>query len=333
LGILDAFSKESRIQRSVARNVKKLTNKWVHADERSAAIQNLRGVGTEEAIEGLLLRFNFVIDNTTVDEEEKQRVKDILVEFGERSISPVLAYIRKSDTLTWALKVLCELEDESKVVDQLIQILADIDPLDKKAAERQIQIIHQLGEMNDPRLFDSLLPLLRDDNEDVQFHIMEALERLGDPRAAPALVQVAIEEESIRLRGRALQAISSRGWPVGDRRDELAKRLPPNHYIDKDGTIRNRLEEVLTGLRSADAKERRFAARDATLLDKPDEAMDALIDAMTDSDASVRATVAASLAKVGDFRAREVLENALHDRDSDVRRKAEDALRHIRKSS
>ena len=82
MGLLDIFSKQSR----VTRNVKKLNNKWVHMDERRSAIENLRTLGTDEAIEGLLQRFKFVIDNTTVDEDEKQNVCDALAEFGERSL-------------------------------------------------------------------------------------------------------------------------------------------------------------------------------------------------------------------------------------------------------
>lgn len=330
MGILDVFSKQARLDRAVARNVKKLTNKWVHMDERRSAIENLRRLATDSAIEGLIQRFGFVIDNTTVDEEEKQKVADALVSFGERSIGPLLAYIRKSDKLTWPLKVLCQLEDPPTAVGQLLDILADIDPLDKRASERRIQLILQLAEMDDPRILDALLPLLHDDNEDVQFHTIEALERLGDERARLPLLAVAIEDESIRLRTRALVALCKRRWSVAERRDELSDRLPPNHYIDRGGVIHDRLAEIADGLRSTDARTRRFAARDATLLDKPDEAVDALIAALKDPDASVREAVVSSLAKVGDFRAIGPLEALREDPDADVRRKAEEALRKLR---
>jgi HEAT repeat protein len=330
VGILDMFSKEARAARAVARNVKKLTNKWIHMDERRAAIENLRALGTDDAIEGLLLRYGFVIDNTTVDEEEKQRVADALIGFGERSIPALLSYIRRSDTLTWPLKVLCQIEDEGKVVDHLTEILADIDPLDKRAAERRIQIILQLADLQDPRICGLLTPLLTDDNEDVVFHTVEALERLGDPEARVPLLEVALTHESIRLRSRAVAALARRGWSVAERRDEVSKVLPPNYYIDRDGTIRDRLQEILQGLRADDPRLRRFAARDATLLDKPDEAIEGLIEALRDPDASVRAAVASALSKVGDFRAVPGLEEALRDRDQDVRRKAEEALRRLR---
>jgi HEAT repeat protein len=330
LGILDAFSREARARRSARRNIKKLTNKWVHMDERRAAIDNLRELGTDEAIEGLLLRFNFVIDNTTVDEEEKQRVADALVGFGERSIPKLLLYLRRSDTLTWALKVLAELEEDERVVGQVLEILGDIDPLDKKAAERQTQLIHQLAEMQDPRIVGSLLPLLGDENEDVQFHAIEALERMGDEAARVPLLEIVAGEESIRLRQRALMVLAKRGWMVGDYRDAVSKSLPANHFIDASGKIHDRLQEILAGLRADDVRLRRHAAKEAANLDKPDEAVEALVEALKDPDATVRAAVAAVLAKVGDFRAIGALEEALRDRDADVRRKAEDALRRLR---
>jgi HEAT repeat protein len=324
------FNKQARLDRAVAKSIKKLTNKWVHMDERRGAIESLRAAGTDTAIKGLLLRYNFVIDNTTVDEDEKQRVADVLIDFGERSVPQLLSYLRRSEAITWPLKVLCEIEDQATVVDQILEILEEVDPLDKAAAERRIQLIHQLAETKDPRTFDALLPLLRDDNEDVQFHTIETLERLGDERARLPLLDLAVEEESIRLRQRALKALSTRGWSVTDRRDEISQQLPPNHYLDRGGIVRDRLEEIVQGLRSSDPRVRRFAARDATLLDKPDEAVEVLIEALQDPDASVRATVAGALAKVGDFRAVGALQQARDDRDADVRRKVEEALKHLR---
>lgn len=326
MGLLDIFSKEARVQR----NVKKLTNKWVHMDERRAAIHNLRTFGTDEAIEGLLLRFNFVIDNTTVDEDEKQQVADALAEFGARATPKLLAYLGKSENLTWALKVLGRIEPTEKVVDHIVELLRAVDPLDKKAGKRQEQLILELAEIRDPRTFDALAPLLSEDNEDVKFLAIEALEKLGDGRAAPHLVDLAAKSESIRIRGRALAAIAHGRWPVGGRRDEISPFLPPNHYIAQDGIIHDRLGEVFAGLQSADAKERRYAAREASLLSKPDEAMDALIEVLGDADASVRAAVAATLAKVGDFRAVQPLERLAKDPDADVRKRVEEALRRLR---
>ena len=327
LGLLDIFSKQAR----VARNVKKLSNKWVHMDERRSAIDNLRALATDEAIEGLLLRFNFVIDNTTVDEDEKQSVCDVLAEFGERALPAVLAFIRKSESLTWALKVLSLIEEQPKVVGHVIQILSEVDTLDKKAAERQKQLVLDLAGFDDPRILEALLPLLTDDvDEDVQFHAIEAVERIADVRAAEPLLQVATTHESIRLRSRALEAVAKNGWPLGAHREQLEGRLPANHYIAADGHIHNRLREVFDGLGSADAKQRRFAAREAALLAKPDEAVEALCEALADADATVRAAAAATLTKVGDFRAIGPLQKLQGDKDADVRKKADEALRRLR---
>lgn len=326
MGLLDIFSKEARVQRTI----KKVTNKWVHVDERRSAIESLRAYGTDEAIEGLLQRFNFVIDNTTVDEDEKQAVADALAEFGERSIPKVLAYLRKAETMTWALKVLARIETADRVAAHLIELVKEIDPLDKKAGKRQEQLILELAELQDDRVVDALLPLLSEDNADVRFHAVEALEKLGDARAAAPILELAQHDESIRLRNRALQAVAKNRWPVGAARDAISGAMPPNHYIGPDGVVHNRLQEVFDGLAAADPKDRRFAAREAALLTKPDEAMDALVVALSDPEAAVRAAVCASLAKVGDWRAVEPLQKLLQDTDADVRKRAEDALRRVR---
>ena len=86
----------------------------------------------------------------------------------------------------------------------------------------------------------------------------------------------------------------------------------------------------MDGLRSSDAKERRHAAREATNLAKPDEAVEVLIETLADADAGVRASAAAALAKVGDFRAVGPLQKLAADPDADVRKKVEDALRRLR---
>jgi len=328
VGLLDIFSKQSR----VTRNVKKLNNKWVHMDERRSAIENLRTLGTDEAIEGLLQRFKFVIDNTTVDEDEKQNVCDALAEFGERSLPAVLAFLRKSEQLTWALKVLKRIDaDEEKVVGHVIQILSEVDPLDKKAGERQRQLVLDLADYDDPRILDALLPLIAGDvDEDVQFHAIEAVEKMGNERAAATLLESATKHESIRLRGRALEAVAKNGWALGAHKDTIAKNLPPNLYIAADGSLHNRIQEIYAGLKSTDVKERRNAAREVANLAKPEDAVEALIEALEDTDAGVRASIVAALGKTGDFRATGPLSKMTSDPDADVRKKVEEALKRLR---
>ena len=87
---------------------------------------------------------------------------------------------------------------------------------------------------------------------------------------------------------------------------------------------------MLDGLKASEAKDGRHAAREAANLAKPEDAVESLIEILSDPDAGVRASVAAALAKVGDFRAIGPLQKLQSDPDLDVRKKVEDALRRLR---
>ena len=66
----------------------------------------------------------------------------------------------------------------------------------------------------DPSAVDALLPLLTDPSDDVREETVEALGRIGSPRAVPALEQVAARDGDEDVRGKAqfaLRRIASAG--------------------------------------------------------------------------------------------------------------------------
>lgn len=96
-------------------------------------------------------------------------------------------------------------------VDFLIQALSDQD--------KRVRIVaaHALGEIGDPRCYESLAGMLSDQDKDIRFISAMALETLGDPRAIGPLsgirkdddcfVCIAARDALIKLKGIAQQPL------------------------------------------------------------------------------------------------------------------------------
>ena len=70
MGFLDfLFSKEKAQERQLEKIRKTLTNMWVQSPERIYAAEQLRNIGTDEALIILMERFKHTNKNTTVDNE------------------------------------------------------------------------------------------------------------------------------------------------------------------------------------------------------------------------------------------------------------------------
>ncbi|MEO1271603.1 MAG: hypothetical protein AAFX99_26215, partial [Myxococcota bacterium] len=83
MGFLDfLFSKEKAQEREITKLRKTLTNMWVQSPERNYAAEQLRNIGTDDALMVLMERFKHNAQNTTYDNEEKLYAYDLLVSMG-----------------------------------------------------------------------------------------------------------------------------------------------------------------------------------------------------------------------------------------------------------
>src|SRR5512136_3155771 len=104
MGLFDLFaSKESTLRRLG----QKLTQKYGPPEGRQKAIEQLAQMGTPEALATLCLRFTVRTDVGIQDDEEKDRVREILVEAGPAAVAPVREFLAQQESgVAWGLRVL-----------------------------------------------------------------------------------------------------------------------------------------------------------------------------------------------------------------------------------
>jgi len=171
---------------------------------------------------------------------------------------------------------------EQNVVDELLAFLKH-----KKMKIRR-HAMEALGRVGEPEAVPALIDELADPaSRELRHYAVRALERIGDPSATEPVASL-LEEPSYGLRvlaARALRSIDNKGDAIPD----LIQALQDDHWL-----VRVTAAETLGALKATDA-------------------VDPLIDALQDSNSSVRAAAAGALKQIGANRAREALVDVLAD--------------------
>jgi hypothetical protein len=241
MGILDLFSKQGRIERARAGNIKGAVNKYAQSADRFRNLQALRDDGSEEALHGLLRRFGMMYDKTIEDEQEKDWVFDVLVEKGMTVLPALKRYLKEAESISWPLRLLDKIADRETELGVLQEILARHEPGYERDPTKKIQLLNHLGGIKDERVPPLCAPYLADMDEGVRYAAVEALVRQANEAsaAAPLLDQLTKpEEDSLRIRLQIAEGFADLGWPVpADRRDAALKFLPDAFKLAKDGRI------------------------------------------------------------------------------------------------
>ena len=179
-------------------------NRRAQAIDRWEAIHALARLGTSEAVEALLPRFTFYVDPSITDQDEKDAAFEGVVAAGDAALAPVLAFLRKAESISWGVKVLERLLTPEEVAEKLIALLAEMDTEYERDPQRKVQLLAALEERRQPRIAEAVARFLRDANETVRFH------------AAGALLAQATEAAEHRAdllgRGERPRAQSHFGW-------------------------------------------------------------------------------------------------------------------------
>ncbi|MBK6576947.1 MAG: hypothetical protein IPG17_12230 [Sandaracinaceae bacterium] len=235
MGLLDIFAKNDS-PAAIKKHAARVGNKRSQAQDRWDSIKALRKAGGVLAAEGLLPRFDYKVDPSISDREEKDYVVECLVHIGEAGLPAVRAFLQSSDSIAWPLRVLTQLLDEQAVIAELLALLGEMSAEYERFPEKKIQVLAELEERRDPRIAEAVLPFIRDMNETARLHAMGALLRQAD--AAPfvdAVVDAFLEEESARIRATVLDRLAAASLPVGARQAEVAARMPSGYKLDAGG--------------------------------------------------------------------------------------------------
>jgi len=180
----------------------------------------------------LLRRFDFSMEPSIVDQDEKEAAVQGIILAGTAALEPIHAYCARAESLTWPLKVLRQIVPADQIVRELLTLLDQFDTEYLRNPEPKIQLIGLLGEYRTSEVREAVEPFLTDVNESVRFHASGTIFAMADVESIEPLVEALAQEESLRVKNRIARGLEQAGWVLSD---ELAQRvasaLPPGYAV------------------------------------------------------------------------------------------------------
>ena len=204
MGLKDLFRKKSPVEKAS----KDLMEPYAQSDVRRAAISALFTIGTDEAYESVLKRFNFSANGSIADESEKLDLVDYCVDAGDSIVPSLKKHIAEEKALAFPIRALSQLVDKEELLETIVQALTSKAPLDHRTTEAKKALVTALGDYGNEVQLAALFPYLEDHNDDVQMQTIEALERLGFDESGDALAKVCCRDtHAARVQHRAAKAL------------------------------------------------------------------------------------------------------------------------------
>jgi HEAT repeat protein len=246
MGLFDFFRKtdapaSGKADREIARLERLVSNKLSQNFDRQDALEQLGKIATGEAAAVLLKRFNWYLDPSITDQEEKEVAVRGIVAAGESALEPIREYCRRAEGLTWPLKALTQIVPKERYVEELLLLLDQFDTEYVRNPEPKVQLLHSLEEFprEDVRL--AVEQFVEDTSEPVRFSAVNATFAMGSAESAEVLTMALEREESLRIRNRIAQGLADAGWTVPEAlRDSCGRHLPPGFGLSASGTVSQR---------------------------------------------------------------------------------------------
>ena len=237
MGLFDLFSKKKAdAPKASARDTERLgrlvANKFSQNLDRQDAIEQLSRMGTKESAAALLKRFDWQLDPSITDQEEKENCLRGIVGVGEDALDPVRHYAKKAESLMWPMRVLKNIVTGQALTDELLSMLDQFDTEYTRNVEPKLQLISELAEHKTDEVRAALEPFLEDASEPVRFAAVTSVFALGKAESLPALIAALEQEESLRVKNRIAEGLAQKGWELPEALLPVAaKGLPGNYRV------------------------------------------------------------------------------------------------------
>ena len=237
MGLFDIFSKSKEERpksgKDIARLERMVANKLSQNYDRQEAIEELARVGSATNARALLKRFDWQLDPSITDQEEKETCLRGIVAAGELALEPLRDYCKKAESLTWAIKVLKGIVPDERLTEELLSLLDQFDTEYTRNVEPKIQLLRVLEEHPSKDVRVAVEPFLTDASETVRFTAANTTFAVNDEKSAPALVAALVAEESLRVKNRISERLAERGWAVpAELVDACKSAVPPGFAVD-----------------------------------------------------------------------------------------------------
>jgi hypothetical protein len=259
VGIFDFFGGKGGGKDGLRKQAQKVTARFGPPENRQKVIEQLAAMDTPEALGTLCLRFTIRADPGITDDEEKERVREILVEAGEKAVAPVKGFLEAQESgVSWGLRVLAALRPPEDVVATTLRLLHRLGREYTRDPEKKLVLLGWLAEhhgdlsasaaaggaagADTPSLDDALLPLLEDFSDDVRIAAVRVLAQQPlTERTRVALVELYLrDKDNARVRGEVLDALAALGADVKGYRPSVEALLAEPWFLDKEGRVKKR---------------------------------------------------------------------------------------------
>lgn len=244
MGLFDFLSSKPTPAK-IEKIMKRMLNEHHQAQVRQESMDELAAIGTPLAIEALVRRLGVNFKDTIINEQEKRWVADTLVErFGPQAIEHLLAFIKKEQNVSLAVRTLARLVTKERLITTLLEALKAYAPIDHRTIHAKMQLVDALDEYDDAAIITALLPHLQDHDDDVRVKVVDLLEAKAPKypelkaEVDAALVALLLDAEAAgRILRRAAEAAVALGVDLGEARAKLSGSLPDGYTINADGKL------------------------------------------------------------------------------------------------
>lgn len=224
--VFGLFSKEKALQKTI----EKATNKLSQQPDRYAALEKLKEDGSDEALVGLCKRFSITAMKGVEDEQEKHWVVDVLVDKGERTLGPLLKYMKSAEQLAFPLRVLERIASRDQVLKIADELFASEPPGYVRMPDKRIDLLRWFGEWKpatDDEVVARFTPYVTDFDENVRFAAIDGMAHRAPEKIAPPLIAALLrpEEESGRIKRAIIEVLEAHKAPLGDQAAKVAAVL------------------------------------------------------------------------------------------------------------
>src|SRR5205807_5454400 len=204
------------------------------------AIEELGALKSDAAVEALLMRFTIRIDPGITDDEEKARVRALIVEAGATALPAVKRFILGRDEISWPLRALADLLPEQEVVKFLVELSNKCAAEYSRVPEKKVLLLHALAEHRSKEIAPAVLPFLEDMDDEVQIAAAEVIARQQDPVGREPLIRhflKAHQESNARVREALAGILADSPWDVKGYTPKVEAALPPSYKVDSKGRV------------------------------------------------------------------------------------------------
>lgn len=221
-----ATTNAAPVDKKISGPAKVVADKRAQTYDRIEAIQTLVTMSTPEASAALLKRFTFTIDPSITDQDEKDMAFRGIIATGKDVVPAVIEFCAKAEVLTWPLKILAEILDDDDYRNELIALLDRFDTEYARNVEPKIHVIQALEDVVHEDVRSAVERFFEDVNETVRFHAVQTTFAQGMPESVEGLIDLLVQEESVRVKNKIAEGLLVRGWTIPDaRRDAVNDAL------------------------------------------------------------------------------------------------------------